>query len=366
MKQFFRKILFPYLILAAAILALNLAARRASGFGEWYAAHIYPFFVNTVGRLLSPIPFSVVEIGLYALLAAALFFLVRGLFRIFRRRYRTLAFLSSCIKKILLTAELLLLVYTLTCGINYHRAPFSTLAGYEIRKSTVEELAGLCRSLAKDLQELSPGMTRDEDGCTVLEGDAAAAASEAMSALGELYPCLDGYYPRPKLLLVSEILSYQQLSGVYSPFTVEANVNADMTAYNLAPTMCHELSHLRGFMREDEANFIAYLACRHSGNVSFRYSGTLFAYIYASNALFSEDLDAWKETRASLPEGVLTDLAANNAFWDAYEGPVAEVSDKVNDTYLKINNQTDGVKSYGRMVDLLLAEYRSLHSSLNQ
>ncbi|HPW41948.1 MAG TPA: DUF3810 family protein, partial [Bacillota bacterium] len=29
-----------------------------------------------------------------------------------------------------------------------------------------------------------------------------------------------------------------------------------------------------------------------------------------------------------------------------------------NDKYLKANNQKDGVKSYGRMVDLLIAEHR--------
>jgi len=37
---------------------------------------------------------------------------------------------------------------------------------------------------------------------------------------------------------------------------------------------------------------------------------------------------------------------------------MAETAEKVNDTYLKANNQTDGTQSYGRVVDLLLAEYR--------
>lgn len=39
--------------------------------------------------------------------------------------------------------------------------------------------------------------------------------------------------------------------------------------------------------------------------------------------------------------------------------PAAKLSDAVNDTYLKANNLTDGVHSYGRMVDLLLAEARA-------
>ncbi|MEI3187265.1 MAG: DUF3810 family protein [Lachnospiraceae bacterium] len=43
---------------------------------------------------------------------------------------------------------------------------------------------------------------------------------------------------------VSEILSIQQLSGIYSPFTVEANYNRAMTDYNIPHTICHELSSI--------------------------------------------------------------------------------------------------------------------------
>ena len=32
-----------------------------------------------------------------------------------------------------------------------------------------------------------------------------------------------------------------------------------MPFYNIPHTICHELSHLKGYMREDEANFIGYL-----------------------------------------------------------------------------------------------------------
>ncbi|MBQ6801694.1 MAG: DUF3810 family protein, partial [Oscillospiraceae bacterium] len=37
-----------------------------------------------------------------------------------------------------------------------------------------------------------------------------------------------------------------------------------------------------------------------------------------------------------------------------------EVSDAVNDTYLKLNDQQEGTRSYGKMVDLLLAYRRGL------
>ena len=37
-------------------------------------------------------------------------------------------------------------------------------------------------------------------------------------------------------------------------------------------------------------------------------------------------------------------------------GEAAEVHEQLNDAYLKANGQTEGVRSYGRMVDLLIAQ----------
>ena len=91
-----------------------------------------------------------------------------------------------------------------------------------------------------------------------------------MVRLGQSYPQLEGYYPYPKPLINSRLLSVQQLCGIYSPFTIEANYNREMPYYNIPHTICHELSHLKGFMREDEANFIGYLACIGSDSPDFR------------------------------------------------------------------------------------------------
>ncbi len=59
--------------------------------------------------------------------------------------------------------------------------------------------------------------------------------------------------------------------------------------------------------------------------------------------------------RALLTEEVQIDLTANSAFWNTLEGVLSEVSDQVNDTYLKANGQSDGVLSYEKVVDLLVS-----------
>lgn len=360
-RRRFAKGLSPWLwvlIPLVITLVLQILARKVDWFGTWYILNIYPIFVNTLGRVMSIFPFSVVEIGLYALILGFIVFTVVSIVRAIRKKDRPLKLLVGWIHKVLTTVALLLMVYTVTCGVNYFAQSFSTTQGLTIQKSSKEELIELTRYLAAQVNRAAEELTQDENGCMKLTVDVQAEAVKAMKAASEEYSVLVGYYPQPKPVLVSRILSVQQISGIYSPFTVEANVNWEMTAYNIPFTACHELSHLKGFMREDEANFIAYLACAASDSAEFNYSGALLAYIHSGNALYSADKDTYWEIRDSLCEMAKKDLAANSAFWDRFETKIAEVHTQVNNSYLQMNNQTDGVKSYGRMVDLLLAMMR--------
>lgn len=153
-------------------------------------------------------------------------------------------------------------------------------------------------------------------------------------------------------------MSWLNITGIFFPFTFEANVNVDIPKYNIPAVMCHELSHLRGFMREDEANFLAYLACKNSASLDFQYSGYMLAFIYATNALYEVDKEAYSRIFNRLDPGVRRDISCQSNYWKQFEGPVADTATSINNGYLQANQQDDGVKSYGRMVDLLLAEQR--------
>lgn len=339
-------------ILFVLAVILQVLARSVRGFGQWYSVTVYRLLTGTLGRLTGIFPFSVSEVGLYALVILGVIYGIRHI----REPKRLLS-------GTFLLISIIFLVYTLNCGINYYRQPFSASLDYKIQPSSVEELAGLCAYLTEMVNETVPDVIPDGEKdagqsqfppASVLN----AEGVKAMKNLGKEYPGLNGFYPKPKGLLVSEILSYQQLSGIYSPFTIEANYNADMTAYNIPHTVCHELSHLRGYMREDEANFIGYLACINSDSKEFQYSGYLSGWIYAGNALAKVDMEAYRRLSAELKPQVREDLNANSRFWDRFEGKVAETATKMNDTYLKANSQNDGVQSYGRVVDLMLAYYR--------
>lgn len=354
-KVSLRNIVIGLLLFLAAVI-LQIFARNRSGFADWYTATIYATAEKWIGSVWGLFPFSVVELLLYGVLLWLSVAAGIGIFRIAKKKRRPSDVLLAGGGNVLLLVGSLFFLYTTLCGINYHSTPFSEKNGMEIKGYTVDELTSYCNMITEEVNHLSDQVNRELLKNQEQLGDKAV---QAMEQLGKTYVGLSGYYPRPKPVLLSEILSYQQLTGVYSPFTVEANYNADMTAYNIPFTMCHELSHLRGFMREDEANYIAYLACSQSDALEFQYSGALMAWIYSTNLLWEYAPDVYQELQESLRLEVRKDLKENTAFWDRYDGAVAKVAGKVNDTYLKANKQTDGVESYDRMVDLLMADYLS-------
>lgn len=341
------------LVLSAGLMVLSV---QAPDFAEWYSRNIYPVLVSAIGRLTGLLPFSLAEICLYLLLAALILSLIClciGIARKGEAGRRLFAWFSCAV----LAVSILAFLYTAGCGVNYHRKTFSSEEGIIASDYTAEELQEICIRLTEEVNSRAGKVSRDSDGVMILTAPEGEGAVEAMEKLAEAFPSLKGCYPMPKKVAVSEILSYQGLTGVYSPFTIEANYNGDMTPYNIPFTACHELSHLRGFMEEKEANFIAFLACIGSDRTDFQYSGYLSGWTYCMNALYRADAEAWQETRSLLDKKAEADVWANSQFWNSYEGVISETADRINDTYLRANGQADGVRSYDRMVDLIMAYF---------
>lgn len=356
MKKNNKTRVFTSLIFLAAALILLIVSRLSGSFTQWYSTHLYQVWVNIVGRFMNLFPFSVVEVLLYLLILVLVVTAVRLIIRLILKKAGA-AQVGSWFSNLFLTAAILLFLYVLNCGINYNRISFSNSADIQAVEYTADELTEICRWLTVEVNDRADKMNRDEAGVMQLTGATSTEAVVVMEALGEDYPELAGYYPKPKGLIFPWILSIQQLSGVYSPFTIEANYNSSMIDYQVPFTACHELSHLRGFMQEEEANFIAFLACVNADDEQFQYSGFLSGWSYCMNVLYQVDYEAWEEVRAELAATVELDLTANREYWLQYDGRVAEAANQINDTYLKANGQESGVKSYSQMVDLIAAYY---------
>ena len=335
---------------------LTALASGTNGFAQWYSTTVYPIWVTTVGRFFGWFPFSVAEIFLYLLILFIIGYLIYTIILMVKSKEKVV-YILRWLTSMILIGSILFFLFVVNAGINYHRDSFAQVTNLEVREYSVEELLAVGRWLTERVNETGQLVTRDQDGVMILTVDLGRVSRDAMRELSKDYPVLKGYVPPPKPVLNSWILSIQQVAGIFSPFTIEGNYNNHMVSYNLPFVATHELVHVRGFMQEEEANFLAFLACIGSEEVEFQYSGYLRGWLYVRSALSRVDREAAIELYHLLDEEVRTDLRANREFWAQFEGPISELQTRVNDAYLRANAQPEGVRSYGMMVDLLIAYF---------
>lgn len=367
MKVLKKKRLWLLLLFPLSLLITELAKRSVFFAEEVFAKRIYKVHSIVVSVLTGWLPFSLAECIVIGGPILVLVLLIRFIVHMVKNKENRFGRCLLAIINVACAAAVILFVYVIGCGVNYHRVSVADYRGITVRNSSKEELYALCTELAKQASDLRAELVEYEDEEGVLRlpvsnRELGKMVRDAYENLAEEMTILSGFYPAPKGIGISKVFSAMEITGVFTCWTMEANVNVDIPDYSRASTMAHELGHLHGFMREDEANFLAYLACNASDSPLLRYSGTMLALVYSGNALAGQDMDLYGKLWAGYHEGIVRDFADNSAYWDQYEDTViSETADKVNDAYLKVNKQEDGVKSYGRVVDLLLAEYRKKH-----
>ena len=402
-KGTWRSYLFV-LLLDLLALAANQLAVRSSAFADAYSHYVYRVLSLGIGSVMGLLPFSVVELLLYATILFVLFDFAKQLCRALRvgvacvhsarvsqdTQTHLLAAVARPLRRFLghlfLILSTLLVLYVFLCGINYHRTSFSEEAGLSVTidaHGTVydeADLIALCDYLVTEINDTEAQLaatTIQVEGASIGQTSetpkpsaawlwhAGRTGQRAMEKLGQRYRRLSGHYPYPKPILNTWILSVQQTTGVYSPFTVEANYNRDIAYYDIPFTICHELSHLRGYMQEEEANFIGVLATIGADDLYFNYSGYVSAWVYAGNALARIDSTAFATLYSRINARTRQDMLYNNAYWQQFEGKPAEAHEQLNDAYLKMQGQTSGVRSYGHVTDLML-EYFEKNGTLAQ
>lgn len=379
-----------YFIIIGIVVLLNIIAWSSETFCDWYIRYVFPVWVNTYGRLTGLFPFSVGEWLIVAgvfLVIAAVILMIASAFRWIIRRCKAHhvdkqdecssashvtrpsgirgrgSFDKLCYGFFTFFAWVLLAVLvlmTLNCTILYHATPFSekyfatekatddvnentdtgNIAETEKSTYTLRDLTALRNMLVEKCNELSGQMQRTEEGEIIYDGNMRKKAISDMQALGETYDALQGFYPMPKPLYFSDFVSQQYMLGYYFPFSMEANYNHVAYVTNLPATMCHELAHLKGYIQEDEANFIGFLACISSDDLLFQYSGYLSVLNYVNNDFYEaigEDYERY--------------MAEVQIDRQVYEDAVFV------ETSLKLNGVDDGMVTYSRVVGLLLQWY---------
>lgn len=359
-RSFFlrHKGMHTYILISAALLAALIAVRPLTDLVEAFNTYAALPVKQALARICDVVPYSVGEISVILMIAGSIVYIIAAIRDVIRaKNKKTVLYRRFMIAVCAVLTLAVLLELSLSAG-NFARS-FQYKSGITGQKSHVSTLYEVTVDFARAASRAGALVKRDADGVFDEDLDDIISGSKGIyDGIETLFPFLNMHDVRPKKVIFSKLMSRAGYTGFYFPLTGEANINIDCPRCLIPSTIAHEFAHQRGVAYENEANFVAILACTLSDSEPYIYSGWLLGYIYLSNALYKQDTELWAKASEALSEEVLADLAANRAYWAKFEDTtISKVSDAVYESYLKSKGQELGLQSYGAVVDLLIAYY---------
>lgn len=260
----------------------------------------------------------------------------------------------------------------------YFAFVFSIAPGY--KGSTLDQKLGLTThplssdDLYKTAEYLNEKINEDIDSIAFITSDKSVMPysldemnkklNDAYKKAVKKYPFISNFRSNVKYVILSEPWSYTHITGVYTYFTGEANINVNFPDYSIPYTAAHELAHQRGIAKENEANFVAYLVCIESDDPYIRYSANSNMLEYVMSALYSANSKNYNEMYKTFDSRLVGEFYSYSRFFEKYrENKVEKISEKINNNYLHSQGVAEGTRSYGLVVDLMTAYYESIKNS---
>jgi len=349
---------FLTLFLPIQIILVNWLSLYPDFIEKYYSNGFYPYISSFFRIILGWIPFSLGDL----LLLIALIYIIVSIFRFIKtkpKKYKTAFFNIGS------TLSILYFCFYLFWGLNYYRNPLQKSMKIKIPKYDIEELTFLTEKLLMKTQEIHFKLTQNDTipvQTVFTQTELLNKTINGYDFLAKKHPQFTYNYPIVKKSIFSTPMSYAGFSGYLNPLTGEAHVNYNSLDFNIPATASHEVAHQIGYANESEANFIGYLAAINNPDLLFQYSGYLMALQYSLTNVYRADKELYKEINNRLPIGVKKNLSDNFKQFKKYKNPLKPYFHKVYSLFLKANHQKDGMKSYGKMVGLLIAYENSKQS----
>lgn len=368
MKYKYKKVL--NLAIAAAALLGTVILFALLKYSTWVSEYVFARGISRgvsffFGSISDAFPFSFFEVMIYLII---IFLLISLAYQIIqgrkRRRARVLGSLTTVAVVLLSVA----VTYMGAAYFSYYREP---LAGHIPQYS--EEVKNIDASRAvnyfiNDWNELSANFQRDGNGSVI----APYPKEELFEKLAEEFKKLDGdaYFSKrtatPKTLTSSLVLSNFGILGISYLPTGEANINALIVPCDLPTSIAHELSHVKGVMREGDAELLAAYITLSSDDPYIRYSGYCNFYRDILKILTARQMSAAYESAIQkIAPAIIKELNYRYEYYNSFSKTLSIIGDMVNGIYLKLNGAENGTASYnveeGEFAKLAFALYFEDH-----
>lgn len=221
---------------------------------------------------------------------------------------------------------------------------------------TLEKRKALALKYLKKCKQTRKLVSQDRNGVFILT-DLEAIQDEILSNQSKLPQLIfkkksaEVNAFKPSIFRV--VMSYTGILGYYNPFSAEAQYNPELPSTYIPFTLAHESSHQLGFAREQEANFIGYLAGSNSSNAELRYSTEYFTLKSLLNSISEEDEAFVKTALKSYSQEMKRDRLYERNFIEQHQGWLDDFFGFTNNIFLKTNQQ-EGTVTYSYFVSLLV------------
>lgn len=343
------------------LILLTILIKWASWYPEWveinYTYGLYPMISKTQRLLLGWIPFSAGDL-FYGFLVLVLLFRAVQLVRVLLRRQFNRKYLQNGLQQLIFLFLFVYVFFNLLWGLNYNRTGISAQLQLKVGAYTSQDVDTLTSLLHQRLNSFAATVTPAQRDSFRRKRDLFHETTEAYTRVASHYPFLAYKFRAVKPSLFSYAGNYLGFQGYYNPFSGEAQVNTTIPQFLQPFVTSHEMAHQLGYARENEANFVGFLACRYSESPVLLYSMYYDMFNYAIRELYQSDTSRAGTLLRDLHPQVKKDRDEYRRFYQRHRNPVESVVMWGYGHYLKANNQPAGKETYDEVVAWLIAYYK--------
>ena len=341
----------PYI--AFSIVPLYFLVKLLSYFPEfvenYYSNGLYPIISKLFRYTLGWLPFSFGDL----FYAFSILYMVRWFIK---NRKRITKDTKSWLIDVFAAISIIYFAFHLFWGMNYHRLPLHKNLNLESQYTT-EQLIHVTKQLITKSNAAHFEVSINDSAKVEMpytKSEILKLVPSGYAVLEEDFPHL-AYEPKSiKKSLFSIPLTYMGFSGYLNPLTNEAQVDGLIPAFKFPTTASHEVAHQLGYAAENEANFIGFLAATQHEDLYFQYSGYTFGLRHCLIEIYRRDPAIYEELLQSINPGILKNYQEVQDFWNSYQNPLEPLFKFSYNTFLKANNQKDGMESYSYVVALIV------------
>lgn len=220
------------------------------------------------------------------------------------------------------------------------------LPAEDLLPEDADAIRAICLEIIHAHAPSEPEGQRDKDG-------AIAAIAESMAHVIREWDGSTPRLPRGVKATPPGLLLANGTSGIYAPFTLEPHVDGGLPDTAFVYVAAHELGHVAGMCREDEATLAGFAAGIQAQHRFARYAVALDVYTDLARTLRGEERQAALD---ALPQVAKDDITRTREVVQRYRIDwFGRISWRVYDSYLQSQGIPEGRANYGKGV-LLFAK----------